>query len=129
MERFGYMIETSHGLKCSHEKLFINFVDCVKHALSHKCKVSFFQIMSTPTVISEFHSTDKQYGYIIQHLMPPFEYFTICAHSTRFFTSVLEAILESKDLSTDEIDHPSFRSKIGYFKTLSPEEIIEALHL
>ena len=129
MEQFGYMVETSHGLECPHKKLYTNLVDCVRQAMSQKCEVSYFKMMSSSCIITELHTTDKEYGYIILHLMPPFEYFTICTHSTKFFTNVLDAILESKGVSLDEIDHPSFRSKIGYLKKLSPEDIIKELHM
>jgi len=131
MERFGYMVETSNGWECPHEKLFLNLVDCVRHAISQKCIVTYFKIMSNSRIITELHteSSDDQYGYIILHLMPPFEYFTICTHSTKFFTNVLDGILECKTIALDEIDHPSFRSRIGYFKKLSSDDIMKELHM
>lgn len=136
MEKFGYVLtQDDEKIDFFYDVLFKDMISCVRNVTSQEnlthSKVKYFKILKNDELIKFLHKNDEanKYGYSYLHKISNSEPLTVTSFSNMFFKDMLECITAAKSCASFDIpESVNFSLKIGYFKILNSDEIIQELH-
>lgn len=136
MERYGYLVTGTEGLKYINTLLYTRFIDCVQAVLAEDRnsgdEIHYFKILKTSDVVKLIHSKqkDKKYGYCYLLRSHDEDKFTVHNSEKEPESDLLNVVLAARHglKHRDVVGCADLKIKLGYYKIMSDEDFLSELH-